>query len=158
MTINIIPSLGKCLLDFFMDVMTFLRHDMSTTDDQLYTPLEISHIHSPPMMLLRPTTLWKTRSGRKSFNQELVDLPDPMVFMTIVVNKSGRLSDDILCLIFLYNDHRETSVLTEPKSRQWVSPFPVLTPSLVLFPTRSDYVVHDVTLSSFSGMSNWLVV
>jgi hypothetical protein len=39
------------------------------------------------------------------------DRPDPIVFMSLAVNTSGRLLyDDVLRLIFLY-DRRETSVL-----------------------------------------------
>ena len=42
------------------------RMTATATDDQLYHPLERSHIHSPLMVLLIPTVSWKTRSGRKT--------------------------------------------------------------------------------------------
>ena len=40
-----------------------------------------------------------------------MDLSEPIVFMSVVVNVSGRLCDDFLILFYLH-DHRETSVLT----------------------------------------------
>ncbi len=36
---------------------------------------------------------------------------DPVIFLSVVVNTSGHVYDDFVCLIFLYV-HRETSILT----------------------------------------------
>jgi hypothetical protein len=44
------------------------------------------------------------------YRQLYADLPDPMVFMPVAVNTSGRLYDDFVRLFFLHA-RRETSAL-----------------------------------------------
>ena len=53
------------------------------------------------------------------------DMSDPVVFMSVPVNTSGRLYNDFLCLFF-FHVHRETSILVVDFS-----------PGLVLFRQRS---------------------
>jgi hypothetical protein len=48
--------------------------------------------------------------------QVYVDKTDPIIFLTVTVNTSGRVYDDIVRFLFLHV-HRETSVLTGDLSR-----------------------------------------
>ena len=45
------------------------------------------------------------------YRQLYIDRPEPIIFMPVAVNTSGRVYDDFLRLIFLHT-HRETSVLS----------------------------------------------
>jgi hypothetical protein len=46
------------------------------------------------------------------YRQLYIDHPEPITFMTVPVDTSGRIYDDFLRLLFLH-DHREESVLTK---------------------------------------------
>ncbi len=45
------------------------------------------------------------------YRQVYLNLPDPIAFMTLAVDTSGRIDDDFLRLLFLHT-HREASGLT----------------------------------------------
>ena len=45
------------------------------------------------------------------YHQLYIDRPDPIAFIPVAVDTSGRIYDDFLRLLFLYA-HREASVLT----------------------------------------------
>jgi hypothetical protein len=57
--------------------------------------------------VLQPDDALKNADRQKIIHhsQLSADLPDPIVFMTVVANTSGRLYDDFLRLLFLDN-HR----------------------------------------------------
>ena len=46
------------------------------------------------------------------YHQLYIDRPDPIVFIPVAVDTSGRIYDDFLRLLFLY-DHREESTLAK---------------------------------------------
>ncbi len=47
----------------------------------------------------------------RHYRQPYSDRPDPIVFLPVAVNTSGRVYDDFVRLIF-FHEHRETSILT----------------------------------------------
>jgi len=51
------------------------------------------------------------RTKIRHYHQLYINHPDPIVFMTVTVDTSGRICDDFSRLLFLY-DHREASDLT----------------------------------------------
>jgi hypothetical protein len=87
----------NCLTPESVDQVWMLRWHimMIVTTVELYIPMKSSHIHLPRMVLLRPTSLWKTQPGRKSFTTSVctwIYVPNPIGFLPVVVNTSGRVS------------------------------------------------------------------
>jgi hypothetical protein len=102
------------------------------------------------------------------YRQLYVDRPDPIVFMPVAVDTSGRIYDDFLRLLFLHA-HREASALANDipeesghfrflraaclanRSRRSTT---LLTPSLVFSPLRSVSAAHEgFFLKRFIGFS-----
>ena len=57
------------------------------------------------------TLMTVTRATIIHYRQLYLNRPDPIVFMTVVVDTSGRIYDDFSRFLFLHT-HRETSTLT----------------------------------------------
>ena len=83
------PSSGK---------LTHTRHWEAHT----HTKLRRSHPNNVLKNTVRPKML--------HYRRLYTDRPDPIVFMSLVVNTSGRLYHDFIRLLFL-QAHRETSIL-----------------------------------------------
>jgi len=60
------------------------------------------------------------RDKNRHYRQIYLDRPDPIAFMSVVVDTSGRIYDDFIRLLFLHA-HREASALAEelPESDQF---------------------------------------
>ena len=117
------PSLGQIIAETLrLRITLFYLLDKTTTyllvrsfrtsqwriiakEGPKYTALESSRIHVPQMELPIPMVFWKTRQGLKSSITGgcTVDRRDPIVFVPLPVNTSGRLYDDFLLLLFLYS-------------------------------------------------------
>ena len=52
-----------------------------------------------------------TRNKILHYHQLYINRPDPIEFLPVAVDTTGRVYDDFICLLFLYA-HRETSTLT----------------------------------------------
>ena len=85
----------------------YWRWLMTDTEDQMKTPLEISHIH-----ILHPDGALKNavRTKINHYRRLYTDCPDSIVFIPLTVNTSGPLYHDFMRLIFLYA-HWEVSDL-----------------------------------------------
>ncbi len=85
--------------------------DVTMTHDRYgRTPLHTNGNHTYTISsngALQPDDALKNADRQKIIHHSQLseDLPDPIVFMTVVVNTSGRLYDDFLRLLFLDN-HR----------------------------------------------------
>ena len=69
----------------------------------------------PPRTLIMDFTLTHTRFGHSSvhpihYRQLYLNRPDPIAFIPVVVDTSGRIYDDFSRLLFLHT-HREASTL-----------------------------------------------
>ena len=54
------------------------------------------------------------------YRQLYEDQTDPVIFLTVTMNTSGRVYDDFVCLIFWYA-HRESSILVREFPRNLIS-------------------------------------
>jgi hypothetical protein len=97
----------------------------------------------------------------RHYRQIYVDRPDPIVFLPITVNTSGRVYEDFTQLLFLHT-HRETSILTgelpeeSDQFRFWrASHLANLKDSvgLILAKTSGIRVTIPIDLSTWSFMS-----
>ena len=81
-------------------------------DDQFYTLLDNSHTQGGRMV--QPDGVLKevVRAKIIHYRQVYVNRPDPIVFMTLTVDTSGRIYDDFLRHLFLHV-HSEESVLAD---------------------------------------------
>ena len=79
-----------------------------TKPSEYNSSMSLFNPHSPVGHPLLPHTV---RSKILHYHSLYLDHPDPIVFLSLVVNTSVRLYDDFIRLIFLYTP-RETSTLT----------------------------------------------
>jgi hypothetical protein len=71
-----------------------------------HTLFGVSILHSNGQL----THTRRVKNKLRHYRQNYLNKPDPLVFMSVVVNTTGRIYDDFSCLLFL-DTHREASAL-----------------------------------------------
>jgi len=75
------------------------------------------------------------------YRQQYIDRPEPIAFMPVAVDTSGRIYDDFLRLIFLHA-HRETSVLNDNIPEESVTPYRLICHLGLLYLYHASFVLR----------------
>ncbi len=106
-----LPPPRTLILDF---TMTHTRYDRShlNLNGQLTNTRRSDGVPEPDGVIKAVT-----RKKILHYRQLYVDHPDPIAFIPVAVDTSGRIYDDFLSLLFLLHSHREASAVAKRRER-----------------------------------------